>query len=167
VGTSAPADFVEWYQREHPRLLGALTAMSGDLDAAADATDEAFVRALARWHRVGTMRAPSAWTYRVALNVLRRRMRRRRMERDRVARWLVAPDAAPTSRPEVWVAVGSLPDRQRLAVVLRYIGDLPERDVADVMGVSRGTVASTLSDARSSLARSLGNATNELEVPHE
>ena len=46
----------------------------------------------------------------------------------------------------------SLPDRQRMAVVLRYLADLTEPDIATIMGVSRGTVASTLADARRSLA---------------
>jgi DNA-directed RNA polymerase specialized sigma24 family protein len=39
-----------------------------------------------------------------------------------------------------------------MAVVLRYVADLEEREIAEVMGVARGTVASTLSDARRSLA---------------
>jgi RNA polymerase sigma-70 factor (ECF subfamily) len=51
----------------------------------------------------------------------------------------------------VWDAVRGLPDRQRLAVVLRYIADLTEADIALVMGVTRGTVASSLATARARL----------------
>jgi RNA polymerase sigma-70 factor (ECF subfamily) len=42
-----------------------------------------------------------------------------------------------------------------MAVALRYLADLPEAEIATVMGVSRGTVASTLSSARRHLARLL------------
>lgn len=45
-----------------------------------------------------------------------------------------------------------LSERQRLAVVLRYVADLPEDEIAAVMGVTRGTVASTLFEARRVLA---------------
>ena len=52
---------------------------------------------------------------------------------------------------DVWTAVKRLPDRQRLAVVLRYVADLPEADVAMVMGVARGTVSAALVAARARL----------------
>jgi DNA-directed RNA polymerase specialized sigma24 family protein len=52
----------------------------------------------------------------------------------------------------VWDVVRALPDRQRMAVVLRYVADLAEDDIAVAMGVTRGTVASTLAAARRSLA---------------
>ena len=48
--------------------------------------------------------------------------------------------------------VADLPLRQRTAVVLRYAADLPEADIARIMGVRRGTVAATLTQARQRLA---------------
>jgi DNA-directed RNA polymerase specialized sigma24 family protein len=159
-------EFDRWYRAEHPRVLGACAALSGDADTAREATDEAFARALARWDSVVAMSSPGAWVHTVALNFLRRAMRRRAREefvhRGRHAG--VVP--APVANPEVWAAVRGLPERQRLAIVLRYVADLPEADVAEVMGVSRGTVASTLSAARSRLAAVLADDSNDtLEVP--
>jgi len=61
----------------------------------------------------------------------------------------------PLPQPEIWVAVRQLPDRARTAVALRYVADLTEREIAEVMGISRGTVASTLFDARARLAKEL------------
>jgi predicted RNA polymerase sigma factor len=55
--------------------------VSGDPDTASEAADEAFARALAQWNRVGAMDSPTGWTYRVALNQLRRRLRRKQQER--------------------------------------------------------------------------------------
>ena len=152
-------EFEEWYRREHPRLIGSLAALSGRDDVAAEAADEAFARALARWPRVSKMASPGGWTYRVALNELRRRLRRSATERHgRSTGWPARAevDDHPLD-DDVWRAVRALPDRQRTAIVLRYVADLPEADIAEAMHVSRGTVASNLSDARKALARFLGD----------
>ncbi len=107
---------------------------------------------MARRERVEAMDSPEAWLYRVALNVMKRRLRRRAVE-QRLFRRSHGESAASatTGNPEVWDAVRGLPDRQRLAVVLRYIADLTEADIALVMGVTRGTVASSLATARARL----------------
>jgi RNA polymerase sigma-70 factor (ECF subfamily) len=147
----ATIEFEVFYLREHPRVLGVLSAVSGDRQAAIEATDEAFVRALERWKRVGTMASPAGWTYRTALNALRRVKRRREAERLLLRR-VHASAIAPESDIELWEVVRSLPARQCEAVVLRYVADLPEAEIATAMGISRGTVASTLSDARARLA---------------
>jgi RNA polymerase sigma factor (sigma-70 family) len=150
--------FEEWYRREHPKLVNTLFLVSGTVDSATDATDEAFARAAAQWSRVRTMEYPSAWTYRVALNVLRKSARRRSRETDLHVK---ASEGGrlppPTEHPELWDAVRTLAPRQRVAIVLRYVADLPEQQVASVLGVSRGTVASTLSRARALLAESLSD----------
>ena len=68
--------FAAWYRNEHPRLLAAMTVVTRDLHTAQDVTSEAFARALAAWPRVGAMDSPTGWTYRVAVNIVRRRARR-------------------------------------------------------------------------------------------
>jgi RNA polymerase sigma-70 factor (ECF subfamily) len=141
-------DFASWYSAEHPKVLAVLSAVSGDPEAAREATDEAFARCFSRWNAVREMASPSGWTYRVALNGLRRIRRRRTLERRLLAR---LPPSRPVTDPvidETWVLLGELSPRQRTATVLRYVADLPEADIAVVMGVTRGTVASTLADAR-------------------
>lgn len=72
---------------------------------------------------------------------------------------LDVPDA------RLWAEVRALPERQRQMVVLRYVADLAEGDIAGVLGVSRGTVASTLSDARRRLAGRL-DGFEEVEHGH-
>lgn len=59
-------------------------------------------------------------------------------------------------RREVFLALRTLPRRQREALVLRYYLDLSEAEIAQVMGVSRGTVKSTASRALAALAEKLG-----------
>jgi RNA polymerase sigma-70 factor (ECF subfamily) len=145
------SDFGAWYQEEHPRVLAALTVASGRADVARDATDEAFVRAYERWERVRRMTSPGGWLYRVALNDLRRRCRRQAIERELLRRRRPGDDSAqaPTAlEPHIWDAVRTLPLRQRTAVALRYVLDLPETEVARLMGVTRGSASATLTAAR-------------------
>jgi DNA-directed RNA polymerase specialized sigma24 family protein len=154
--------FEHWYGGEHRRLFASLLVLCGDVDLAAEATDEALSRALQHWDRVREMDSPEGWAYRVAVNVVRRVSRRRALER-RLLRRLAPHPVTPAPGGEVWDLVRSLPDRQRTAVVLRYLADLAEADIATVMGVTRGTVASTLADAR----RSLGEVLVEPHVAEE
>jgi RNA polymerase sigma-70 factor, ECF subfamily len=153
-------DFASWYEHEHPRVLGVLCALSGELDASRDATDEAFVRALARWPRVRKMESPGGWTCRVALNELRRALR----GRARAAGVPVAKPVVPETDPDLWDLVRRLPERQRVAIVLRYVADLPEQAVAEVMGIRRSTAASTLTQARQRLAAWMLDAEHNEEV---
>jgi RNA polymerase sigma-70 factor (ECF subfamily) len=148
-------DFEPWYQSERPLVLAACVALAGDLDAAREATDEAFTRALERWPKVSKMASPGGWTQTVALNQLRRDFRRRRGERSRSSDQALAsrdPEGLPD--PELWSSVRSLPPRQQTALVLRYVHDLSNADISDLMGISRGTVASTLDEFRHRGARS-------------
>lgn len=153
------AEFTDWYREEHPRVLAALTIVAGSPDVAADAAAEAFVRAYERWDRVQAMGSPGGWLYRVALNVVRRRARRTTLERNLLRRTThpaAAASVTPSAlQPEVWDAVRALPDRQRAAVALRYVLDLPEAEVAALMGVTRGAVSSYLATARRTLATRL------------
>lgn len=142
MDVGGPAEFEEWYRVTHPRLVTAIAAAIGDADVAADAADEAFVRALERWDRVGAMTSPAAWTYIVAVNVARRRFRRRRRERDLLGGGERRSLDGPAG--ELWAVVAVLPERQRTAVVLRHVGQLTDVEVAEVMGVQRGTVSSAL-----------------------
>lgn len=163
------AGFSAWYRGEHPRLLASLVFIAGDVDLAREATDEAFARALLHWNRVHALASPGGWTYRVAVNLVKRRHRRSLVERRLlVRRGEEQPPAIPEPALELWAAVRHLPDRQRTAVVLRYVGDLAESEIATVMGVARGTVASTLATARRSLGLSLSDeeADFDLEVPY-
>jgi RNA polymerase sigma factor (sigma-70 family) len=144
-----PRAFDDFYRELQPRLLASLVAFSGDADLATDAVDEAFVRALVHWNRVTAMASPSGWLYRVAINVARRQARRHVHEREIAVR--LATDrihAVPTGHGadlgiELREVIARLPDRQRLAVVLRYVADLPEADIARAMGIRRSTVSAT------------------------
>lgn len=155
------AGFDGWYRDEWRRLVAALAVIDGDIEAARDSAAEAFARAVANWSRLESMETRTGWLYRVGLNVQRRRLRRAALER----RLLIAspPSSPVTELPEPAVdirrAIADLPRRQRVAVALTYFADLSQAEVAVVMGIRRGTVASTLFDARAELATTLKEAT--------
>lgn len=162
--------FEPWYRREHPRLVSSLVVIAGDLPLAGEVADEAFVRAYERWDRVGAMTSPAGWTYRTALNVLRRHQRRAALERrlllrraraDRLDREHLAPPGDWS--PEIWEALRDLPNRERTALALRYVADLTTESIAGAMGIAEGTVGSTLHAARHHLAVLLSE---EKDVSH-
>jgi RNA polymerase sigma factor (sigma-70 family) len=146
-------DFGAWYQAEHGRLVAVLLRLGADPGTAADVAAEAFSRVLERWSSVGVMASPSGWTYQVAFNLVRRRARRATLEAQFLRRQRTREQPAPGG--EIWLAVRVLPPRQRMAVVLHYLVDLPYKDVAEAMGISEGTVAASLSAARRTLGQSL------------
>jgi len=144
--------FEVWYDREHDRMVATLLLSTGSLDLAEESVDEACSRALERWTRVVAMESPTGWVYRVALNHARRIARRHKVE-QRVTRKLAPEPELPTSAGEIWELVRGLSERQRQVIMLRHVAELPEREIAEVLGISRGTVSSTLHDARRRLGR--------------
>jgi RNA polymerase sigma factor (sigma-70 family) len=89
------------------------------------------------------------------VNLLRRRFRRSAVEQRLWAR-AIEPRRPAAVEPELWAAVRALPVRQRTAIALRYVCDLPQAEIAVVMDVAAGTVSATLTAARRRLAVVLG-----------
>ncbi len=154
--------FESWYFDSYPVVERALIIAAGDMDHGRDAACEAFARALESWGRVGQMANPSGWTYRVGTNWLRSRWRRIRREDDIWATHApIGPWVDAQTDFDLWDSVRGLPRRQREVVALRYLLDLKERQVADVLGLRPGTVSRLLHDARSSLSTQLENRSTD------
>ncbi len=162
-----PSDFEQWYLGLHPRLHTSIRIASGSDDEADEVVAEAFARASSRWSRVRQMSNPDGWTYTVALNLLRRRGRRRTRERELAVVAGTGPAPEPTDEGATvrfTELVAPLPERMREVVVLRHVADLTEPMIAEVLGISRGTVSSTLRDAHARLAERL-TAQERQELP--
>jgi RNA polymerase sigma-70 factor, ECF subfamily len=146
-------DFERWYLTQHPRIVRAMTVVARDGDVAADVAAEAFSRAYQRWDRLAQATNPDGWVYRVAVNVLRRRLRRQTVESRLLRRTIpTRVELPPEVSPELWAAVAQLPTRQREAIALRYVADLSERQVAEAMGIALGSASACLAAARRRLA---------------
>jgi RNA polymerase sigma-70 factor (ECF subfamily) len=159
-------EFTTWYEGERDGVVRALSVIAGDPDGAHDAVAEAFSRAYERWARVSNMASPTGWVYKVALNEFRRRARRRTIE-SRVLRRRPAaiPAPPPEVNPELWAAVAALPTREREVIVLRYVADLREREVAAALGISEGAASAALVSARRRLAKAFTPGDEDRHVP--
>jgi RNA polymerase sigma-70 factor (sigma-E family) len=140
-------------------LLRAASLITWDVAEAEDLVQECLFRVARRWPRVRKMDHPVAYARTVlvhlALDEGKRRARRRSELHASVAGGLEAreDDAAVRvfgrveASADLLRALGELPPRQRVALVLRYFEDLNEAEAADAMGCSVGTVKSTTSRA--------------------
>jgi len=119
--------------------------MLGDRGDAEEVAQEALARAYARWPKVAGPAEP--WVARVATNLAIGRWRKRRptvpLPDGHGTAGPDDPTAAMLERYGLVESLRRLPRRQREVVVLRYIADLPEREVAVALRTSVGTVKST------------------------
>ncbi|NNE75240.1 MAG: sigma-70 family RNA polymerase sigma factor [Acidimicrobiales bacterium] len=145
--------FADWYQTVREPLVRALVVRcAGDTELAADSVDEALVRALERWNRVGQMDSPEAWTYRVASNLVSRHYRRRGGEKRALARRGPLPDHVAPAEPDgFWPIVAQLKPREREALALRYVVGFSEAEVARALDMAPGSASALLSRARARL----------------
>ena len=146
----------EFLHRSYPRLVAAVALTSGSRPAAEDAVQEALLRAWERSEKGHEIESLEAWVTTVALNLARSGLRRLRTER-RAARLRPAILGEPPNADRIDVdrALSTLPRRQREVAILHYYLQLDTRGVAWALGLSEGTVKSTLSRARAALAEAL------------
>jgi RNA polymerase sigma-70 factor, ECF subfamily len=155
---AASASFEEFYAATVDRLLGHLFLVTGDLHLAEEIIQEAFTRASMRWSHLRDYDRPEAWVRRVAMNLAADRARSLRRQ-TRALLKLGPPPAMPAVSVETLVlvqALRTLPVRQRQAMVLHYLADLPIAEIAQALEVPSGTVKSLLARGRRALAAKLG-----------
>lgn len=143
VVQAAPADFSSFYAVEWQGVFRPLAVILRDVDLAHEATDEAMTRAYQHWRRVRRMNNPSGWVYRVALNWSRTQLRRRAVA-ARLLPHRKQDLREPMVEPGLAAALAQLPLPQREVVVLRYVLDWSESEIAAALGIPRGTVKSRL-----------------------
>jgi RNA polymerase sigma-70 factor (ECF subfamily) len=152
--------FDAFFRAEHQRLAALATALCGDRETGRDVAQEALARTYREWDRVSRLERPGGWTRRVVVNLAHDHGRHLAVRQRRLSELAnrIASDG-PTDNAfldaEMWAAVAMLPERQRTAVALFYIGDRSIGDVAEQMGVREGTVKTTLHKARERLRRVL------------
>jgi RNA polymerase sigma-70 factor (ECF subfamily) len=132
-------------------------AVLGDHATADDVAQDAVQRAFARLDRFDESRPFGPWLKRIVVNSaideLRRRARVARLDAD--ARVELASDPAARAWGVI-DAVAALAPQKRLVVVLRYWLDFPIEDIAEILRIPAGTVASRLSRAHEELRALLG-----------
>ncbi|MFF5226122.1 SigE family RNA polymerase sigma factor [Dactylosporangium sp. NPDC000521] len=142
-------DFDEFVTVRSAALLRFAYLLTGDRHLAEDLTQEALVRAHRRWHAITGDDGPEPYVRRTVLRQYLSWRRRRASTERPVAD---PPDGAPPgSSPdaladrvvdadELWTALNALPRSQRAVVVLRYYEDLPDAEIARLLGCAQATV---------------------------
>ena len=147
------------FRRYYTPMCRLAYVILGDRSLAEEVVMEALVKTFSGWRRIKDLDRSEAYLRQAVVNGCRSKIRRTVLER-RVAPTLrqraeqasrSGSDVDPDTRRELWRAVSALPERQRACVALYYYEDLPEGEIADLLGCSIGTVKSQLFKARAKL----------------
>ncbi|GAB1818723.1 SigE family RNA polymerase sigma factor [Herbidospora sp. RD11066] len=139
------ADFADFVRRRGDHHLRTAVLLTGDWHAAEDLVQASLGKLLTAWPRLDTATEPDAYLRRIMVNTHRSWWRarwRREIPRAELPEVAASGDLSEGSAvaEEVRAALRRLPARQRTALVLRFFADLPEAEVADLMGCTAGTV---------------------------
>ena len=137
------------YRRRYTRFRNGVAPVAGGYDAAHDAVQEGFARALRASGQYSGRGSLEGWVWRI---VLRTALEQRRPGEEVPLEAIDPAFVEPERDLALNAAVQALPPRRRLIVFLRYFADLPYRTIAEVLAIDEGTVAATLAQAKQALA---------------
>jgi RNA polymerase sigma-70 factor (sigma-E family) len=161
VGAEVPVTYEEFADSRLSALLRYAVMLTGDPHSAEDLVQETMVRAQLHWSKVARSESPDGYVRKMLTNQfidLRRGSWWRRVllraDPDPV---IPVPSTADESaeRDRMWSLLSRLPRRQRAALVLRYYEDLPDQEIAEVLGCAVGTVRSSISRGLNALRTEL------------
>ncbi|MYS81146.1 SigE family RNA polymerase sigma factor [Embleya scabrispora] len=140
------AEFKEFVLGARTRLLRTAYLLTGDHHRAEDLVQTALIRVYKRWRRIDRTMGAEAYTRRIVVN-LHNSWWRRKSSREQSRAELpegVARNAHALVElhTDMWAALATLSPRTRAVLVLRYYEDLPEAEVAHILGSPIGTVKS-------------------------
>ena len=143
------------FRAHYGRLVRALTLVCGDREVAADAVQEAFVKAHLHWRRIEQYDDPVGWIRRVAINRLHDDHRRQSRKGRALERMAGEPQVDSVEQhgfdSDLPMILAQLPKQQRIAMALFYVDELSIAEVADALNVSEGAVKSYLHQGRARL----------------
>ncbi|HSZ40633.1 MAG TPA: SigE family RNA polymerase sigma factor [Trebonia sp.] len=146
-------DFDEFYATSSRRLVGQLFAMTGDLNEAEDAVQEAYLRAWQRWPRIQGYHDREAWirtvAYRISVNAWSK-ARNRLTAHHRAGRHAEQPEISPDLLMLV-SALRKITESQRRVIVLHHLVGLSIEEIAAETGAPPGTVKARLARGRKAL----------------
>jgi RNA polymerase sigma-70 factor (sigma-E family) len=153
VQTAWPAEVTSLFLAKRTQLVRLAHLMTGSSAVAEEIVQEAFLRLGRRTEGADDL---GGYVYVTVVNLARGHLRKRAVEERHVR--TLGPDRSVTGDPEIdetWAAMRRLPAGQRAVLVLRFYEDLPESEIARLLGCRVGTV-------KSRLHRGLGRLRKEL-----
>ena len=151
-GGAEPEAIEAIYRERFPAFLRTAAAIVGDAEGARDAVQEAFARALRSRESYRGEGNLEAWLWRIVVNEARTGQRGARGVASGAAfepSW--SGGHGDPNDAAVRLSLAELPERQRLAVFLRYYADLEYEAIAEALEIRAGTVAATLNAAHAAL----------------
>lgn len=152
-------EFDTFFADSRDEMLARALMMAGSRHDAEDAVQEAYAEALLGWDRISGYDNPGAWVFRIVRQRLWKSARRwRRVGSADLTTWR-ATEGDPERFTEATFALAALitlPNRQRAVMVMHCLHEMSQQEIADELGLSRGTVAATVFKARRKLAKALG-----------
>jgi RNA polymerase sigma-70 factor (sigma-E family) len=164
----APATYAELVDQCAPALLRLALMLTGDPSDAEDLLQSTLARTTRHGARIVAMDAPTAYLRKALLNehlsrgrALSRRVRTVSTEVVGHETAVAAASSEIDHRDEAWRWLATLPKKQRAVLVLRFYEDLPDVEIAEVMGCSQETVRSNASRGLAALRERLSKGTEE------
>jgi RNA polymerase sigma-70 factor (sigma-E family) len=155
VSATQHEEFREYVAARGPTLLRTAMLLTTDRTEAEDLLQAALAKTYLAWDRINDRAALDGYVRRAMINTQISWWRRRKLEVYPTDELPDQPVDDHTLRSELHDllgrALGKLPERQRAAVMLRYYEDMSETEVAEILGISVGTVKSTVSRAMAKL----------------
>ena len=164
--------FGEYVRSRSQALLRAAQAMTGNRTDAEDLVQATLVKAYQSWDRIDDQAALDTYVRRVMVNTHISGWRRRRVDEYPTDDLPDSPSAEDATRDSdlhdvVQRAIDRLPRQMRAAVMLRFYDDMTEPEVAAALGVSVGTVKSTVARAVAKLRKDAELGTDSLPSPRD
>lgn len=142
-------DLVALYRERYDPMVRLAYLLTGDTAVAEELVQDAFVSVHRSWDHA---RHPAAYLRAAVVNACRSWGRRRSLERRQPA---PAEAAAPATGDELWDVLERLPERQRAAIVLRFYEDLPDDEIASLLGCRPATVRTAVFRALAAMRREI------------
>jgi RNA polymerase sigma-70 factor (ECF subfamily) len=163
------AGFRDWYELALPRVYRYLLARcGGDPDLAEELTQETFVEGVRKRASFDGRSDAVTWLCGIGRHKLVDHYRKSRRDTDRqlriVSEWSAGQSQAWSQhelRSRIETALAKLPGEQRIVMILRYLDQLPVREIASTLGRSEKATESLLSRARDAFRRAYGVQTDE------
>jgi len=150
-GSDDDLAFRDYVRARGTTLLRIAVMLTGNRADAEDLVQAALAKTYLAWGKINDRAALDAYVRRAMVNTHISWWRRRKLEEyptDELPDQVVADHARDSDLAEVVRrALDRLPERMRAAVMLRYFEDMTEPEIAALLGVSLGTVKSTVSRA--------------------
>jgi len=145
------AEFRDYVAARSAMLLRMAYLLTGHRADAEDLVQVALAKTYQAWNRIQDRRAVDGYVRRAMVNTHISWWRQRRLEEyptENIPEQAVDDHAGNSDMHDaLWRALARLPPRMRAAIALRFYEDMSEAEIADVLGVSVGTVKSTISRA--------------------